>query len=235
MFFMKNNESFSNILFNIIIPVMILNKGHKFGLEPKYAVVLALSFPVFFAIKSLIESKKVNFIALLGLFNVLVSGTLTLLALGGIWFAIKEAAFPLLIGIFVLISSWSKKPFFKTLFMNPATFDIALIESKLESEDKRTSFELLMKHTTQLLSLSFLMSAILNFLLSLRIFTPLPTDIPDIQKQQLLNEQLGQMTLYSMGVILVPSILFLGGIMYYTFSRINKLTGLKTDDLIVKT
>ncbi|MBC7465456.1 MAG: hypothetical protein H7256_05640 [Bdellovibrio sp.] len=232
---MQKNDSFKNILFNIIIPVLILNKGHKYGLEPKYAVVLALSFPLFFAAKSLFETKKANFIALLGLSNVLVSGTLMLMALGGIWFAIKEAAFPLLIGIFVLISSFSTKPFFKTLFMNPATFDIALIDSRLDTDEKKTRFDLLMRHTTQLLSLSFLMSAILNFVLSLHIFTPLPEDFTDVQKQQLLNEQLGQMTLYSMGVILVPSILFLGGIMYYTFNRIFKLTGLKTDELIKTT
>ncbi len=232
---MKKNDSFGNILFNILIPVLILNKGNKFGLEPKWAVILALTFPVFFSIKSLIESKKINYIAVLGLFNVLVSGTLTLLALGGIWFAIKEAAFPLLIGIFVFISSWTKKPFFKTLFMNPATFDIEKIDSKLDSELKKTNFDLLMKHTTQLLSVSFLMSSMLNFTLSLRIFTPLPETFTDVQKQQLLNEQLGQMTLYSLGVILVPSILFLGGIMYYAFRRIHQLTGLTTDDLILKT
>lgn len=232
---MKKNDSFGNILFNILIPVLILNKGHKFGLEPKWAVILALTFPVFFSIKSLIESKKINYIAVLGLFNVLVSGTLTLLALGGIWFAIKEAAFPLLIGIFVFISSWTKKPFFKTLFMNPATFDIEKIDSKLDSELKKTNFDLLMKHTTQLLSVSFLMSSMLNFTLSLRIFTPLPETFTDVQKQQLLNEQLGQMTLYSLGVILVPSVLFLGGIMYYAFRRIHQLTGLTTDDLILKT
>lgn len=231
---MQKNESFSNIIFNILIPVLILNKAHKFGVEPKYAVILALSFPLFFGIKSLIQTRKVSFISLLGLTNVLVSGTLTLLALGGIWFAVKEAAFPLLIGFFVFISSWTTKPFFKTLFMNPMTFDIQKIEEKLDTEDKKQSFDQLMKHTTQLLSLSFLMSAILNFGLSLHIFTPLPESFSDSQKQQLLNEQLGQMTLYSMGVILVPSIIFLGSIMYYTFKRIHNITGLTTDDLIVK-
>ena len=231
---MQKNDSFSNILFNILIPVLILNKGHKFGLEPHYAVILALAFPVFFSLQSLWQSKKINYIAVLGLMNVLVSGTLTLLALGGIWFAIKEAAFPLLIGIFVLISSFSSKPFFRTLFMNPATFDIAKIDSHLENDQKRQKFQDLMKHTTQLLSVSFLMSAFLNFFLSLRIFTPLPESMTGPEKQQLLNEQLGQMTLYSLGVILVPSILFLGGIMYYAFRRINQLTGLTTEDLILK-
>lgn len=231
---MKKNDSFSNILFNILIPVLILNKGHKFGLEPKYAVILALAFPVFFSIKSLRDSKKINYIAVLGLLNVLVSGTLTLLALGGIWFAIKEAAFPLLIGIFVFISSWTTKPFFKTLFMNPATFDIQKIESRLETDDKRNQFHHLMKLTTQLLSVSFLMSSVLNFVLSLRIFTPLDSALTGPEKQQLLNEQLGQMTLYSLGVILVPSVLFLGGIMYFAFRRIHQLTGLTTEELILK-
>ena len=78
------------------------------------------------------------------------------------------------------------------------------------------------------------MSAFLNFFLSLRIFTPLPETMTGPEKQQLLNEQLGQMTLYSLGVILVPSILFLGGIMYYTFRKIFKLTGLTTEELIIK-
>ena len=164
----------------------------------------------------------------------LISGTLTLLALGGIWFAIKEAAFPLLIGLFVFISSWSEKPFFKTLFMNPATFDLKKIETHLDTPEKKIQFNLLMKKTTQLLSLSFLMSALLNFILSLRIFTPLPEILTHPEKQALLNQQLSQMTLLSMGVILLPSILFLGGIMFFTFKKINQLTGLSTDDLIVK-
>lgn len=231
---MQKNESFSNIIFNIIIPVLILNKGHKLGLEPHYTVIIALSFPLFFAGKSLIQSKKINYIALLGLFNVLVSGTLTLLALGGIWFAIKEAAFPLLIGSFVLFSSWTDKPFFKTLFMNPATFDLEKIDSRLDSDTKKMEFNLLMQRTTRLLSLSFLMSAVLNFGLSLRIFIPLPENLTHPEKQALLNQQLSQMTLFSMGVILVPSIIFLAGIMFFTFKKINQLTGLTTDDLIVK-
>ena len=143
---MQKNDSFSNILFNILIPVLILNKGHKFGLEPKYAVILALAFPVFFSVKSLWDSKKINYIAILGLLNVLVSGTLTLLALGGIWFALKEAAFPLLIGGFVFGSSFTKSPFFETLFLNPNTFNTEKVEERLDSEEKKLNFEKLMRH-----------------------------------------------------------------------------------------
>ncbi|MEQ1724018.1 MAG: VC0807 family protein [Pseudobdellovibrio sp.] len=228
----KQENSFTHILFNILIPVLILNKGHKYGLDPKAALLIALSFPLFFTLKSLVKSKKVDFISLLGLMNVLISGVLTLLTLGGIWFAIKEAAFPLLIGCFVLGSSFTKSPFFQNLFLNPATFDVEKVESKLDTESKKQDFFRLMKKLTQLLSLSFLLSAFLNFVLAVRIFTPLPEAMAEAQKQELLNEQLSQMTLYSMGVILVPSMIFLGALLFYSFKKINELTGLKADDLL---
>ncbi len=231
----KKENSFTPIIFNIIIPVLILNKGHKWGLDPRVAVLIALSFPLFFTLKSWFVSHKINFISLLGLLNVLVSGTLTILALGGTWFAVKEAAFPLLIGAFVLGSSWSKKPFFQTLFMNPSTFDIEKVNSKLDTDEKQNAFLELMRKTTRLLSLSFIMSATLNFILAIRIFTPLDDALTDDQKRGIINEQLSHMTLYSLAVILVPSMLFLGGLLYYTFKKINALTGLSADDLLIKT
>lgn len=221
-----------HILFNILIPVVILNKGHKYGLDAKVALIIALSFPLFFTLKSLITSKKVDFISLLGLMNVLISGVLTLLALGGIWFAIKEAAFPLLIGCFVLGSSYTKAPFFQTLFLNPKTFDVEKVEARLDDEIKKQNFFELMKHLTRWLSLSFLLSATLNFLLALHIFEPLSESLTQVQKQELLNEQLSQMTLYSLGIILVPSMIFLGSLLFYAFKKIRDLTGLAAEELL---
>jgi hypothetical protein len=228
----KQQNSFSHILFNILIPVVILNKGHKYGLDAKVAVLVALSFPLFFTIKSLVQNKLVDFVSLLGLLNVLISGVLTLLTLGGIWFAIKEAAFPFLIGAFVFGSSFTSSPFFETLFLNPTTFHTDKVEARLDSEEKKLKFEELMKHLTKLLSLSFLLSGTLNFFLALHIFTPLPDAMTDLQKQELLNEQLSHMTLYSMVIILVPSMIFLASLIFYAFKKINQLTGLSTDDLL---
>lgn len=228
----KQPNSFTHILFNILIPVIILNKGHKWGLTPQVSLLIALSFPLFFSIKSLVQSKKVDFISLLGLLNVLVSGIFTLLTLEGVWFAIKEAAFPLLIGAFVLGSSFTKNPFFKTLFLNPTTFNVEAVDSRLDTDEKKKNFEKLMQHLTQLLSISFLLSAILNFVLAIYIFTPLAQELTEVQKQEVLNEQLSQMTLYSLGVILVPSMIFLGSLIFYAFKKINGITGLTTEELL---
>lgn len=228
----KQQNSFSHILFNILIPVIILNKGHKYGMDAKMAVVVALSFPLFFSIKSLVKEKKVDFVSLLGLLNVLISGVLTLLTLGGIWFAVKEAAFPLLIGAFVFASSFTKSPFFQTLFLNPTTFHTDKVEERLDSEVKRKDFDVLMRHLTKLLSISFLLSAALNFFLAIYIFTPLADTLSEPQKQEALNEQLSQMTLYSMVVILVPSMIFLASLIFYAFKKIHGITGLTTDELL---
>lgn len=228
----KPENPFLNILFNILIPVLILNKGHKWGLDPKTAVIIALAFPLFFTLKSLIQTKKVGFIPLLGLLNVLVSGTLTLLTLGGIWFALKEAAFPLLIGVFVFISAYTKSPFFESLFMNPSTFDVEKLDQHLETPEKEADFHSLMKKSSVYLSVSFIMSAVLNFALALVIFSPLDPTLPEVEKQALLNEQLSQMTLYSLAVILIPSMIFLGAILYFTFKKINQITGLKMEELL---
>lgn len=230
----SNQSSLSNILFNIFIPVMILNKGQKIGLNPTQALFIALSFPLCFGLYSLIKEKKMNYISVLGLLNILFSGILTILALGGIWFAVKEAFFPLLIGGFVLASSFTTNPFFKTLFLNPAAFNVSQIHEKLDTPEKQFQFENLMKTSTKWLSVSFLVSAALNFILSLYIFTPLADSLSVTEKQELLNQQLSQMTMTSMAVILIPMMVFVGSILYFAFKKTTKMTGLSMDQLFIK-
>lgn len=213
---------------------MILNKGGKVGLTPSQALLIALAFPLFFGLYSLIKEKKMNYISVLGLINILFSGILTILALGGIWFAVKEALFPLLIGGFVFASSFTQNPFFKILFLNPGAFNVSQIHEKLDTDDKKSIFEKLMKTSTQWLSASFLVSAILNFGLSLYIFTPLAESLSVTEKQELLNQQLSQMTVTSLVVILVPMMIFVGSILYFAFKKTTKITGLTMDQLFIK-
>ena len=83
-----------------------------------------------------------------------------------------------------------------------------------------------------MLSFSFVLSALLNFVLALKIFEPLADSLTSTEKQQLLNQQLSQMTLYSMFVILIPSMIFVGSILFWAFKKTTELTGLKTEELM---
>ena len=229
----KPENALLNILFNIVIPVLILNKGSRI-LGPLWGLILALAFPISYGIYDHIKRKKTNAISILGILNVSLSGGLALAHLSGIWFAVKEAAFPLLIGLFVLGSSFTKSPFVETLFLNPQLIDVHKLKSRLAERRTEAQFHELLQNATRWVSVSFLFSAILNFVLAERIFTPLDMTVDETAQSLQLNSQLATMTSWSMAVIAVPSILFLVGIFLYMSKGMQKLSGLSEDELLMQ-
>jgi hypothetical protein len=224
----KQENQFQNLLFNIVIPVLILNKGSNY-LGTKVSLIVALSFPLTYGIYDWIQRRKTNFISLLGLLNVGLTGGLALSGLTGIWFAVKEAAFPTLIGIFVLCSAFTKKPFISSVFLNEQFVRTKVIDEKVEILNKQFEMEKLLKQSTILLSLSFALSAFLNFALAQYIFKPI--DPMNLQAEVILNQQIAQMTSWSFVVIMIPSITFLAGIYWFFITRLSKITGLNQSEI----
>lgn len=217
-----------NLIFNIALPVLILNKGGHY-VAPAVALVIAILFPLGYGLMDLVRSKKVNWISVLGLLNVLLTGSLALSGKTGIWFAVKEAAFPFLIGLFVWSSSFTKKPALSFFVLNPQAFDIDKMMKALDTEEKMHAFDGLVKTSTQFLSLSFLVSASLNFGLAYKIFKPIEDGLTDAARSQVLNEQIAQMTQWSFVVILVPSMIILLAIILYFGKRFKAITGQPLD------
>lgn len=226
----KQENSFLNLIFNVLVPIFTLNKLTD-TLGPMRALILALAFPLIYGLYDYFSRRKLNFVSILGLVNVLVTGGLAVLNLSGIWFAVKEAAFPALIGIFVMASAFTKKPFIQSMFLNPQVFNTSLLESQLAIKNTFSQFVLLMKQATFFLSLSFFFSALLNFVLAVKIFTPIETGLSQDEQGAILNGQIAEMTKWGMIVILIPSMIILMGIFYFVITRLTKLTGLKFDEL----
>lgn len=229
----KPENPLLNILFNIVIPILILNKGSKF-LGSFWALVIALAFPLSYGIYDLMKRKKMNAISILGLLNVGITGSLALFKLHGIWFAIKEAAFPLLVGAFVFGSAFTKSPFISTLFLNPQLIDVGRLKSRLFERQTDGEFNELLKKGTLWISLSFVFSAICNFVLAVRIFEPINEALDSEAQALILNEQIARMTTWSMAVIVLPSIIFLIGIFLYLTKGIQRLSGLTEDELLIQ-
>lgn len=227
----EKENGFLNLIFNILIPVLILNKLSKF-IGPFWALILALAFPLGYGAYDLIKRKKVNAFSVLGLLNVMFTGGLALMGVSGIWFSIKEAAFPLLVGCFVFGSAFTKKPFIETLFLNPSLMKVELLEEKLMAHGKQKEFHDHMKKATMWLSGSFVLSALLNFILAERIFLPIDATLTPEAHSLVLNEQIAKMTTWSMAVIMIPSMIFLMGIFWYLMKGINQFSGLKTEELM---
>ncbi|MGO3344007.1 MAG: VC0807 family protein [Marinomonas sp.] len=217
-----------DLMVSVILPSFILMKlsgDDKLGVSG--GLIAALAFPLGWGLFELIKYKKFNFIALLGLVSVLLTGSIGLFELDNKWLAIKEATIPALIGIGVWISTFTPYPLVRALFFNGAIMNVDIIKQKLEENDSTIEFEKRLMTATYFIVASFAFSATMNYILAKWIvISPSGTEA--------FNEELGQMTLYSYPMIAIPSMIMMMGIFYYLWRSIHKATGLKLEELIIK-
>jgi hypothetical protein len=92
----------------------------------------------------------------------------------------------------------------------------------------------LLKKSTLWISLSFVFSAICNFVLAVKIFEPINEALDGEAQALILNEQIARMTTWSMAVIVLPCILFMVAIFMYLSKGMQRLSGLTEDELLAK-
>jgi len=216
-----------DLLVSIVIPSVILMKlSGESDLGASGALIVALAFPLGWGFFELFKYRKFNFIALLGLISVVLTGGIGLLKLDPEWLAIKEASIPGIIGIAVLISTFTPYPLIKTLLYNPKIMNVSKIQESLNSNENREIFEARLQNATYWLSSTFMFSAIMNYVLARWVVTS-PAG------SAAFNEELGRMTLLSYPVIAIPSTIMMMAIMYYLWRVIHGMTGLKFEEILV--
>ncbi len=223
----KKDSGFNNLLINIIIPALILMKGAKFfpSLTSVQVLLLALAFPFFYGLYDFFIKKEKNFIAILGFVSILLSGIVGVLQLSTELIAIKEAAIPFIIGCVILISNYTSYPIAPKFLYHEEIFDKKTINENLDDTQEITLKDKI-KKASFFLFLSFMLSAVLNFVLA-KYFIQSPTGT------EAFNDELGKMTLYSYPIIVIPSMLIMFGIMRYIYVNIKNLTGLTSDDILL--
>lgn len=223
-----------NIAVNIFLPVMVLNQSAKWE-HPWAAEILllvALSLPLGYGIWDWLKFRRRNFISVLGIFNVMLTGGFALFELSPFWFVIKEASLPFVLGVGVLLSKpLSGRPFFETLLRDSGAFNWEKLDLALQVKGLSQELNKLFVKCNYLFSSSFFISALLNFLLANHIFQSIATDLPDSARKQVLNQQIADMTWQGWVVIALPLMLFMMLIFLFFFSRIKQLSGFDLDDL----
>lgn len=223
----ENKESLLlNLAFNILIPTLVLTKlsGEAY-LGIKLAIIVALSFPIIYGVRDFFHRGKINFFSALGVVSVALTGGISLMELDAIYIAIKEASIPALFGLATLVSLKTPQPLIHTFLLNDAVFELDKINNSLLANNRRGEFERLLVNASWILAGSFLLSAILNYLLAVYLLTAEPGTLA-------FNEQLGKMTALSFPVIAVPAMLVMIGDMFYLFRGISRITGLSLEQLI---
>ena len=222
-----------NILFNIVFPVIILNKGHTFfpNNGPLYALLIALAFPFIYGLKDYFTNRHINKISILGLVGVALTGGFALFQLEGHIFAIKEAAIPLVIAVFIAGSVFYKKPVMSFFILNSALFKKDLILSRLKAGHREEDFKKLLNFTTLCLAGSFVLSAVLNFIIALWVFKDI-SHLDAESRSQTLNEQVAEMHWLGYIFIALPLSLIMAGILWFLVKRLKKLTGLGLSEIL---
>ncbi len=215
-----------NLACNVVAPSLILGKLSKAEwLGPKAGLLVALAFPLGYGLYDLLKRRNFNFLSALGFTSTLATGGLGLLRLEPLWFAVKEAVVPTLIGLAVVISQWTKKPLVRSLLYNEQVIDVPRVEIALDSRGQKAAFTRLLKNSSWLLASSFAISAVLNFGLARYLITAMPAT-PEF------NEQLGQMTLWSWPVIVVPSMAIMMVALWRLLKGMERLSGLTMDEIL---
>lgn len=217
-------NAFLNIGLNVVLPSVILTKfsGDQ-HLGQVYSLILALSFPIGYGLYDYIKMKKFNFFSGLGLFSVLMTGGIGLFHLDKSWMVAKETGIPLIMGLAVLYSQFTQYPLVK-LFLGQM-IDIELIDKTFKENGHDGLFEKNLKIASFLLACTFFISAILNYVLAVKVLVGEPGS-------EEFNQSLGKMTALSFPVISVPMLIMVGVIIAYLIMTIKKNTDLEIESII---
>jgi intracellular septation protein A len=227
-----------NLLFNIIAPSFLLIMGRRLSgalaphlpisetAWPAIILVIALLFPIAYGTRDLIVRRKWNFLSLVGIASTLLTGGIGLMELSKTWIVVKEAGVPLIFGTAVLASAWTRRPLVRVLLLNESVVNVPKLEAALDEGDRRPQFNKLLVRYTLLISASFLISAVLNAVLAMIIFS-------GEGGPEQFNDELGRMTMLSFPVIALPMMIITGVVLWKLFVDIKALTGLDIEALFL--
>ena len=244
----------ANILINVIIPVLILSYLSKdpelqarlgkavkpWHIGPMKALILALLLPLGYGIWHYVKTRKGNFFSALGLISVLLTGGLTLYLWNkdgtvkpnaGLFFGIKEALIPLMLGVAVLASHRSANPLIRVFLYNDTLFDVPKIEAKVQDLSVHTQYSALLLASTRFFAASFFLSSLMNLILAQWFFRGFNASAADAL--EVYNKIIGQITGWGFAVIGVPILLFLFLTLKRLLKGLEKITGLTEDELML--
>lgn len=221
----KSENLWLNLGFNAIAPAVTLSfLSSPSRLGPTGALILALLFPLAYGAWDLISRRTWSLLSLLGLAGTLLTGGLGLLEMSGFWFAVKEAAVPLLMGVAIPLSMRTRQPLIRTLLYNDQVLNVARIQQALEARGQIAAFERLLAWASWVVGATLALSAATNFALAWWL-------LPAMSGTEAFNHQLAKLQFWSWPGAFLP---LAAGMLYASFGllrRLEALTGLSGREL----
>ena len=190
--------------------------------------LIAILFPCIYFVYDLKQKKDINFIAIIGFINVLLTGGIGIfggeLGLSKNWFIIKEGSLPLIIGLILWGISRYKRAIFNSVLLNDIIFDTDKIRNSL-SDNKKSTLDNLSYSAGAYLIIGFFMSSIIQFILASQIITSNPGE-PNF------NKEVSTMTWVSYVAVFLPTVLIVGRGLLKLINGIENLTGMEKEEFL---
>lgn len=223
----KQENLWVNLIFNIVVPAVILTKfSNEEYLGVTTGLVVALAFPIAYGIMDFFQRDKINIFSVIGVISTLLTGSISLLQLGPEYIAIKEAAIPGIIGTVILVSTWTPYPLVSKLILNDNLFDLQKLHASIDAVNARPALDNALRNSSYMVSLSFVFSSVMNYLLASWIVVSDPGT-------SAYNEELGKLTAMSYPVIALPSTVIMAIALFYLIRHIQKITGHSIEEYLI--
>jgi hypothetical protein len=222
----KPSNPLMDVLLTFIVPTFVLDWGsepHRLG--PFWALVVASVVPLLFGLYCWRTKTGLNLFAVLGLVAIIITGCLGLLKLDAFWVGIKEAAFPIIMGVlFPLSHSW-KQPLVKALLFQPQIMNLKALDRAIVTENQKSALDGLLRRVAWILCGSFLCSAVVNQFMAMSIVGG--TEPGTTAYTQALSK-LNWMSMLGIGVPMVAVMVLMT---LWFFKRLAVISGLDQADL----
>ena len=227
----KQENALANLLLNVVLPVTILSYCSKetgmLGLGPKWALVVAMALPLGYQLYDWRQRRTINTFSIIGMIGVLLTGGLGLLGLSARAFAAKEAAIPLLLAVLFLWTHKAGKPLVKALLMNPDLMHVGKIERLIQERQEGAAFKRLLWQSSWTLAGSFAISAVLDYGVAMHF---LEGKVPGTEAY---TAAIGKINGWGWVITGLPMMGFLVAAFFRLTNRLQQLTGLTRDELMV--
>lgn len=216
----KPHSVLLDLVFSIAIPSFILSKGVDYfpNFDPILIFCIALSFPILYGLYDFFTSKNFNIISVAGFLNVLLTGGIGLMQASKPVIILKEVGFPLIVGSLLFI--YREKLLH---FIEKNAEDILDLRKILMHTSQKKLDEWYYLISKQI-SYPFFLSALLNGIITYIIIQSVPGS-------QEFNEEIAQLLVYSFVGIALPCMIYMFFLMFRSISKLQKMTGLKFEEL----
>lgn len=223
----KQAHPLLDLLLTVILPSVVLeslSKPERLG--PLWALVVALLLPIAFGVYCFTHNRGLSFFSIFGLVAVIVTGGLGLMNLSVGWFAAKEAAFPVFLGLAFPLSHRWDKPLVAELLLNPQMINYRALHLALNTREKEAAFQRLLRKAGWTMAAASFLTAAANSVLAIYLIGEKAPGTEEYVKA------LGALNWIGFIIIGIPLLAATVGLLFWLLRAIQRLTGLDRQDLL---